>query len=230
MWVEYAHNTLPSTSVSMSPFQCVFGYQPPLFPALEREVSVPSALALVRRCHQNWAGARLNLIRASQSHKKFADRRRRCAPVYQAGQRVWLSTKHLPLKVESRKFAPHFVGPFPVSKVINPVSVRLKLPRSLHVNPTFHVSEVQLVRTSPLVPPAKPPPPAWIVDGGPVYTVRKLLAVRPRGRGFQYLVDWEGYGPEERSWVSSQNILDPDLIREFERDHPHDPGPSGAGH
>lgn len=46
MWVEYAHNTLPCTSLGMSPFQCVFRYQPPLFPELEREVSLPSAVAV----------------------------------------------------------------------------------------------------------------------------------------------------------------------------------------
>ena len=49
-WAEYAHNTLKSTSTAMSPFQCQFGFQPPLFPEEETDVSVPSALQFVRRC------------------------------------------------------------------------------------------------------------------------------------------------------------------------------------
>lgn len=44
---------------------------------------------------------------------------------------------------------------------------------------------------------------------------RKLPAVRRRGTGFQYLVNWEGYGLEERSWVSASNIVDPKLIKDF---------------
>ncbi|XP_034021083.1 probable JmjC domain-containing histone demethylation protein 2C [Thalassophryne amazonica] len=83
--------------------------------------------------------------------------------------------------------------------VINPVSVRLRLPRSMGIHPTFHVSNVMPVWSSALCPPAVPPPPARCVDGGPVFSVRRLLASRHCGRGFQYLVDWVGYGPEERS-------------------------------
>ncbi|XP_045926829.1 uncharacterized protein LOC123984150 isoform X1 [Micropterus dolomieu] len=53
-WVEYTHNTLPTSATGLSPFQCLYGYQPPLFPAQERDVSVPSVQAHIRRCHRTW--------------------------------------------------------------------------------------------------------------------------------------------------------------------------------
>lgn len=66
---------------------------------------------------------------------------------------------------------------------------------------------------SPLVPTTPPPPPPpRTVDGDPVFSVRRPIRSRCRGWGLQYLVDWEGYGPEERSWVPAGHIVDPDLV------------------
>ena len=185
---------------------------------------IPSANAMVRRCHCTWATARQVLVRQGDRVKGAADRRRRPAPVYQPGQNVWLSAKHLHLKVPSPKLAPRFVGPFPISRVISPAAIRLRLPRSLRVHPTFRVSQVKPTKDSSMVPQSKTPPPLEATDGGLQYKVRKLLVIRNQGRGKQFLVDWEGYGPEERQWVPRSHIDDPSLIQDFFAENQVRPG------
>lgn len=52
-------------------------------------------------------------------------------------------------------------------------------------------------------------------NGVPAYMVRKILEVRHQDCGFHYLVDWERYSLEERSWISRNLILHQSLHSDF---------------
>ncbi|KAK3531151.1 hypothetical protein QTP70_013258 [Hemibagrus guttatus] len=105
-------------------------------------------------------------------------------------------------------------------------NLKLKLP-CRKLTPKF-IGLFKIVRQGDS--PACEPPPLLDIDGAPANIVSDLLNSRRVRSCLQYLVvHWEGYGPEERSWVDAADILDPSLAEDFHRAHPSKPAPRARG-
>ncbi|KAL0195002.1 hypothetical protein M9458_008574, partial [Cirrhinus mrigala] len=232
-WAEYAQNSIRKPSTNLTLFQCVLGFQPPLFPWSGEPSDLPAVNSWFQRSEETWNRAHVYLQRAVRRNQVQADRRRRPAPSYEPGQWVWLSTRDLRLRLPSKKLSPRYVGPFKILRQITPVSFRLELPAEYRISPTYHVSLLKPAGrpggTEILDETAPQRPAPLIIDGEEAYRVNAILDSRRRNGRLQYLVDWEDYGPEERSWVPAEDILDPSLTAEFHATHPDRPGPRGRG-
>ncbi|KAL0192813.1 hypothetical protein M9458_011109, partial [Cirrhinus mrigala] len=124
-WTEYAQNSLRQDTTGLTPFQCVLGFQPPLFPWMEELLNFPAVDHWFRASERVWDSAHHHLQRAIRRHKRFADTRRREAPQCQPGVQVWLPTRDLCLRLTCRKLSPRYIGQFKILRQINDVTYRL---------------------------------------------------------------------------------------------------------
>ncbi len=139
-------------------------------------------------------------------------------PIYHPGDKVWLSTQDLRLRLPCKKLSPRYIGPFTILRQINEVTFHLQLPAPYRIHPVFHVSLLKSFYPSAPDPnePGVPPPPEVLAEPT-IYRVRNIMDSRRRGGHLEYFIDWEGYGPEERSWVARDDVLDPSLLADSTR-------------
>ncbi|KAK1784819.1 hypothetical protein P4O66_003489 [Electrophorus voltai] len=176
---------------------------------------------------------RRQLRKAIAALKSKADRRRGETPQYALGQKVWVSTRGGCVGATG-KLATKYEVPYRVKEKIHEVTYWVGLAGCSWASCAFHVSALKPVTQGPLAGKEGssidlPPPLPLEMDGVPAYKVMVLLESRRRGKGLQYLVDWEGYGPEEHSWVPAYRVLDPNLIVTFHRLHLRKPAPHRRG-
>uniref|UniRef100_A0A3B3RW61 Integrase catalytic domain-containing protein n=1 Tax=Paramormyrops kingsleyae TaxID=1676925 RepID=A0A3B3RW61_9TELE len=115
VWVEYSLNSRINPVTALTPFQCVLGFQPPLFPWDAPSGPVPRVETWYQDCRQAWQLVQRSLRRQGDLHKKQADRHRQSGFPYRVGQQVWLSTKNLHIP-GCKKLTARYIGPFRILK------------------------------------------------------------------------------------------------------------------
>lgn len=124
----------------MTPFQCVLGFQPPLYPWNPTNSDVPAVESWFTKSKQIWEQAHQQLHYSKECHRKQADRKRGKTPLFKPRERVWLFTRNMKNLPGTHKLNAKFICPYKIIKQINPVTYRLHLPRHLPIHPTIHVS------------------------------------------------------------------------------------------
>lgn len=91
------------------------------------------------------------------------------------GNWVYHSTKYLQSRQPSHKLGPKNVGPFPIKRIINLVTIELELPKSLrHIHLIFHCSLLKMEIQS-LHPTPPSPSKSLMIEGEQHFEVQDIL-------------------------------------------------------
>jgi len=237
---EFAARNAINDSTGMSPFFANTGYHPRMSfgPPRATTRAVPKDL---KGCNNgNDFAAKMqeitellqtNLLSAQASQEHFANANRAPAPAYRVGDMVLLSTRNIDSARPIPKLDQKFIGPFRVERIINPHSYQLKLPHELAlIHNSFHTNLLRPFPNDPLPGQYNPPPPPIMIDekGNKLWAIEAILdARRTKRKGFQYRIQWRGFGPEDITWEPLRNVVNAHIaIREFERRHNKKPRPT----
>jgi hypothetical protein len=213
---EFAINNAYHESTRSTPFRLVYGHDPRSPLSIPRHSKVPTAADFAQRMSAALSAAKRFMQAAQQRQKCFYDAGRRDV-TFQEGEEVLLSTKNIKLRrvgdaTTTPKLMPKWIGPYKVIQVVGKGAYKLELPKPLKVHNVFHVSLLKPFHSDGSIQ----PPQAIYSEGEAWFVVEALLDHRERrcGKGVrrEYLVQWQGYGPEHNSWEPEDSVSSLDLF------------------
>ena len=208
---EFAYNNATHTATKLSPFYANVGYHP------LHEIRRAPEESFGNHINEIQEQLRKNLAQAQENAKRFADRKRREIQPLAIGSQVFLSTKNLNTTRPTKKLDYKHVGPFKVIDHRENKVYKLDLPHTMRVHPWFHPSLLTPKGEDDIPGRRSEPPPPVIIEDQEQYEVKQILDQRKRNRNTEYLIAWEGYGPEFNTWEKATTIEEdvPGMVKEF---------------
>jgi len=95
--------------------------------------------------------AKSAIHKAQDDMKRYYNRRRTPAPVFNSGDKVFLDTSDIRTMHPSQKLSHQWLGPFVVERRIGPMAYCLKLPhRMKQLHPVFNIVKLTLAPDDPI--------------------------------------------------------------------------------
>ena len=111
--------------------------------------------------------AKSAIHKAQEDIKRYYDRRRTPAPVFNPGNKVFLNASDIRTTRPSQKLSHRRLGPFVVERRIEPMDYRLRLShRMKQLHPVFNVVKLTLAPDDPITGrKTEDHPPPIVIDG-----------------------------------------------------------------
>lgn len=211
-WAELWYNTSYHSSIQTTPFNVLYGRDPPgithynpgdsNIDAVDMNLQVrEEALSNIKACLQ----------RSQQSMKAKADKTRTDFQ-FKVNQWVWVKLKpYRQFSMANRlnnKLCKRYFGPFKITKKISPAAYTLALPRGSKIHNSFHISKLKAY-IGP-IPPKSADYPIMAVNNQPILYPISIIDFRKiylRGeQKMQVLVNWSDTPPEDASWENLDEL------------------------
>ena len=169
--MKFSYNQKSHTTQMKSPFYLIMGSNPKAIPTAFPSTNIPEAEEWIRNLQkaQDEAIATHELAR-----QKMIEQTTHKFKLFQKNNLVWLESKNLKLRYESKKVAPKWEGPFRISEVLGPLTYRLELPEQWKIHPMFHATLLTPFKENDIHGPNYLNPPPDLIDGEPEYEVEAI--------------------------------------------------------
>ncbi|MBW0550845.1 hypothetical protein O181_090560 [Austropuccinia psidii MF-1] len=156
--------------------------------------------------------------------KRYADKSRASPPGYM----VWLSSNNIKSTRPTKKLSERWLGPLLILKKVSTHAYHLKLPSQWKsIQPVFHFSLFEPVKTSTIPNRNQETPPQIIIEEEEEWEVSQILDTKLKRGKLWYLVEWKGFSQDTEisTWEPAENLKNcPELIKDFHSLYPDRPG------
>jgi len=138
------------------------------------------------------------------------------------GDQVWLEGQNIHTSHPTAKLAPKRYGPFPITKVLGPVTYQLHLSEQWSIHLVFHVDLLTPYKEMEFHGRNFERLLLDLINGEEEYEVEHIVDSRRFGCGHQvqYLVHWKGYLESDDQWILWSDLTAPELLADFQRENP----------
>ena len=233
--VEFAYNNSEQKSTGQTPFYLLYGYHPRTPIDLYNPEAVeetPAAKDFVKRLIDGHQAAKAAMEIAGQRQKEQFDRRAAAVP-FQKGDWVLLSSSHCKFQGRTDKLTRRFLGPYKIESLsANRLAATLRLPSTVRINPTVHVSRLKIYKGDKRpdgTPKETSPAEMHVEDEGReeddqaredlivegIIAWRNVERIKPPHKVIrqEFLVKWRGRGEEDNTWIAKSKLDREDQAR-----------------